>query len=594
MNQGNGTEANMSTFSRFLPIFVIVPVVGYLAAAAIPPADVAGKPHFHEFSKLPVMEEGRIKPLDSVARMDLMLLSKRQTFKDGDKKGEPAIKWYLDAITGKADKAEVFRIEDPELLSVLGLKIRPEWFRYSVEDMQPKIGELLRLAKQAEKMKPSQWDPFNRNVMTLSNHLLLYAAMQRDFSPPLLLLIPPDAPGKEWRTLREAVEDAQLNKAADPPTNAYREMLSAYINDDPKNFNKALAGYTSYMHDAYPVECRKAAFETFYNDYAPFYHCSILYVTMFLLSVFSWMVYTRELNRAAFWVGVCTLVFHSAAIVTRMYIQGRPPITNLYSTAIFIGWGCVLLSLLIEGLYQNGIGNLVASIAGSLTTVIAHNLATDGDTMKQLQAVLDTNFWLATHVTIVNFGYAATFVAGILGVIFVAAGVFTTKLDQSLFKSLSQVIYGSVCFGTLLSFTGTVLGGLWADYSWGRFWGWDPKENGALLIVLWNALVLHARWGGLAKQRGVAVLAIFGSIVTAWSWFGVNMLGIGLHAYGEINGGAFWLSVFALSQLILIGIGLIPTRHWRSFGTVAVQPVKERFTPPVDRRSRKELMGSRN
>jgi ABC-type transport system involved in cytochrome c biogenesis permease subunit len=460
--------------------------------------------------------------------------------------------------------------------------------------MQPKIGELLRLAKQAEKMKPSQWDPFNRNVMTLSNHLLLYAAMQRDFSPPLLLLIPPDAPGKEWRTLREAVEDAQINKAADPPTNAYREMLSAYINDDPKNFNKALAGYTSYMHDAYPEECRKAAFETFYNDYAPFYHCSILYVTMFLLSVFSWMVYTRELNRAAFWVGVCTLVFHSAAIVTRMYIQGRPPITNLYSTAIFIGWGCVLLSLFIEGLYQNGIGNLVAAIAGSLTTVIAHNLATDGDTMKQLQAVLDTNFWLATHVTIVNFGYAATFVAGILGVIFVAAGVFTTKLDQSLFKSLSQVIYGSVCFGTLLSFTGTVLGGLWADYSWGRFWGWDPKENGALLIVLWNALVLHARWGGLAKQRGVAVLAIFGSIVTAWSWFGVNMLGIGLHAYGEINGGAFWLSVFALSQLVLIGIGLIPTRHWRSFGAPQPAPVQKRFTPPMDKRSRKELVGSRN
>src|SRR4029077_7919439 len=142
-----------------------------------------------------------------------------------------------------------------------------------------------------------------------------------------------------------------------------------------------------------------------------------------------------------------------------------------------------------------------------------------------LRAVLDTNFWLATHVTIINFGYAATLVAGLLGVLFVVMGVFTRNLDRNLFQSLSQLIYGSVCFATLLSFTGTVLGGLWADYSWGRFWGWYPKENGALLIVLWNALILHARWGGMAKQRGVAVLAIFGNIVVAWSWFGVNMLG---------------------------------------------------------------------
>lgn len=584
----------MSTFSRYLPIFVIVPVCAYLGMAAIQPADATGQPRLRDFASLPVMEEGRIKPVDSVARTDLMLLSKIQTFKEGDKKGQPAIKWFLDAIVGKADKAEVFRIEDPQLLDVLGLKPRPQWFRYSAEELEPKLDELVKYFKQAQKIKPSEWDPFNRNVMDLANHYMLCIQMQREFSPPLLLLIPPAAPGQEWRSLREAVQDAQANKTPDQPTLAYREMLSSYMNGDAKGFNRALAGYQSYMRDTYPVESRKAAFETFYNAYAPFYHCSILYVLMFLVAVASWVVYTQELNRIAFWLGLCTLVFHTCAIITRMYLQGRPPITNLYSTAIFIGWGCVLLSLLIEGLYRNGIGNIVASVAGSLTTLIAHNLATDGDTMKALQAVLDTNFWLATHVTIINFGYAATFVAGLLGVLFVLCGVFTKKLDQSLFKSLSQVIYGSVCFATLLSFTGTVLGGLWADYSWGRFWGWDPKENGALLIVLWNALVLHARWGGMAKQRGVAVLAIFGNIVTAWSWFGVNMLGIGLHAYGFMEGAVFWLIAFAISQLILIGIGSIPTRYWQSFGTAPVEPTQTRFTPPVDKRSRKELVGVRN
>ena len=94
------------------------------------------------------------------------------------------------------------------------------------------------------------------------------------------------------------------------------------------------------------------------------------------------------------------------------------------------------------------------------------------------------------------------------------------------------MVYGIVCFATFFSFVGTVLGGIWADQSWGRFWGWDPKENGALIIVLWNAIILHARWGGMVQQRGLMCLAIFGNVVTAWSWFGVNMLGVGLHSYG--------------------------------------------------------------
>src|SRR5436190_2517100 len=125
------------------------------------------------------------------------------------------------------------------------------------------------------------------------------------------------------------------------------------------------------------------------------------------------------------------------------------------------------------------------------------------------------------------------------------------------------MIYGIICFAMLFSFVGTVLGGIWADYSWGRFWGWDPKENGALLIVLMNALILHARWGGMIQQRGMAVLAVAGNIVTSWSWFGVNMLGVGLHAYANASG-ALYLLGFDVTQLILIGIGLVPLKNWPS------------------------------
>jgi len=195
--------------------------------------------------------------------------------------------------------------------------------------------------------------------------------------------------------------------------------------------------------------------------------------------------------------------------------------------------------------------------------------------------VLDTNFWLATHVVCVTIGYASTFVAGTLALAYIVLGVFTPLLalkvgetsgkskarDLTLGKALATMVYAIVCFATLFSFVGTVLGGIWADQSWGRFWGWDPKENGALMIVIWNALILHARWGGLIRERGLMNLAVFGNIVTAFSWFGVNMLGIGLHSYGFMDAAFKWLMLFDASQVLLILLGLLPMHLWMSFRT---------------------------
>jgi len=132
-------------------------------------------------------------------------------------------------------------------------------------------------------------------------------------------------------------------------------------------------------------------------------------------------------------------------------------------------------------------------------------------------------------------------------------------------KALTKMVYGIVCFATLFSFTGTVLGGIWADQSWGRFWGWDPKENGALIIVLWNATILHARWGGMVRERGLMNMAVFGNIVTSFSWFGVNMLGIGLHSYGFMDAAFKWLMAFVASQLFIIALGLVPQHLWVSY-----------------------------
>jgi ABC-type transport system involved in cytochrome c biogenesis permease subunit len=240
-------------------------------------------------------------------------------------------------------------------------------------------------------------------------------------------------------------------------------------------------------------------------------------------------------------------------------------VTNLYSAAIFVGWGACLLGMILERFYKNGIGSVVSAGLGFITLIIAQNLALDGDTMEMMRAVLDTNFWLATHVVAVTTGYASTYVAGFLALIYIVRGVFTKTLDEKTAKSLARMIYGIVCFATLFSFVGTVLGGIWADQSWGRFWGWDPKENGALIIVLWNAMILHLRWGGMIRERGLVNCAVFGNIVTSWSFFGVNMLGIGLHSYGFTDAAFKWLSLFVASQLLFIGIGLLPQKMWKSF-----------------------------
>src|SRR5690606_36261745 len=141
------------------------------------------------------------------------------------------------------------------------------------------------------------------------------------------------------------------------------------------------------------------------------------------------------------------------------------------------------------------IGTVAGGLIGFCTLLIDHHLSLSGDTLEMMRAVLDSNFWLATHVIVIAIGYSATFLAGFLAIIYILRGVFTRSLDRATSDSLSRMVYGIVCFATLLSLVGTSLGGIWADQSWGRFWGWDPKENGALIIVMWSAIILHARWG---------------------------------------------------------------------------------------------------
>jgi ABC-type transport system involved in cytochrome c biogenesis permease subunit len=291
-----------------------------------------------------------------------------------------------------------------------------------------------------------------------------------------------------------------------------------------------------------------------------------LYMLVFLVACISWLWCPKHMARAAFWVLIGSFLIHTFGLIARMYIQERyfVFVTNLYSSAVFVGWGAVLLGVIIEKFFKNGIGAAMASLVGFCTLIVAHHLAMSGDTLEMMRAVLDSNFWLATHVTVITKGYSAMFLAGTLAIIFVLLGVFGKKFNKETARALSAMVYGITCFGALFSLVGTILGGIWADQSWGRFWGWDPKENGALLIVIMGAIFLHARWGGICKERGLMALAICGNMITAWSWFGTNLLGVGLHSYGFTDSGFSWLVIFWLSQTLFIVLALLPWRYWRS------------------------------
>ncbi len=359
-----------------------------------------------------------------------------------------------------------------------------------------------------------------------------------------------------------------------PYAMAYAKLAVAYQKGDHSGFNQVVEQLTEDFSQVAPYQkhdFKNIGPEFQFNATQPFVTCMVLYLIALILVLISWLIWPEPLRKSAMGIALVALLLHTGGLLIRIWIQGRPPVTNLYSSAIFISWGAVGCGLLFERLHRNGIGAASAAIVGFVSLVIAHGffgmtdgLNVKGDTMEMLQAVLDTNLWLSTHVVCITLGYVAMFVAGILGIIYLFRGLLDKNFDKATARTIPSMIYGVTCFAVLFSFVGTMLGGIWADMSWGRFWGWDPKENGAILIVIWSAILLHARWGGIAKDRGIAALAIFGNVVTAFSWFGTNLLQAGLHSYGFDDAGFKWLIRFVIIQLILIALIYVPKRFWRS------------------------------
>jgi ABC-type transport system involved in cytochrome c biogenesis permease subunit len=336
------------------------------------------------------------------------------------------------------------------------------------------------------------------------------------------------------------------------------QLADARKSGDEAAFGEAAAKLAAFTPE---VAGENPKTEYYFNQSQPFIVSLYIYVFVMLLVFLGWLFNPKLFLPTAYKILLIGFIIHTFGLVLRIIITGYAPVTNLYSSAVGVGWVAVLLSLAFEYLQKKGVGSLAAATVGFLTLLVAHHVSDSGDTMEKMRAVLNSNFWLSTHVITITMGYGATFLAGFLGIIYTIYGWLSRQMTKDMQKSFHRMIYGATAFALLFSFVGTVLGGIWADQSWGRFWGWDPKENGALMIVLWTAMVLHALRGGMIKTRGLVNLAIVGNIITAWSWFGTNMLGVGLHSYGFMDSAFFWLVVFVFSQLAIIALeGLFPVR----------------------------------
>lgn len=522
-----------------------------------------------------------------------------------------AMQWLMEVATDKKELRfmPMFRIDASEVLSELGLERRKSKL-YSLDDIGKQWSRVSQIIESAAKKDAKEMSFKERKLVELDRRTRQYTLTAASFQLPIPEEIPMDelqkvipgadesmrqelmlrqlqrrmdalgkmsspaiiAPGEaevsasvgdpRWAAFAPAFfkyySELAVSEGADEtgtPTGveSFGDMIKAYSDNDPVAFNAAVDDHLASVgqREIPGFAANMIGLERWMQATWPTGVAMFVYLSALVMGLVYFFFGFAQLRRAVWGTLALAIVIHTVAILCRITITGRAPVINLYSSAVFIGWASVLFGLVVERIFKYGMGNVLSAASGVLTLLVAYGL-NSGDTMPVLQAVLDTQFWLATHVISVTLGYVATLVAGAFGIGYLISNWLGR--DEKFLRDVYRCCYGAACFGILFSFVGTVLGGLWADDSWGRFWGWDPKENGALLIVIWNALMLHARWDGMVKGRGFSLLAIGGNIVTAWSWFGTNELGIGLHSYGFTTGVLWWLSMFVLSQLAVISI----------------------------------------
>lgn len=299
----------------------------------------------------------------------------------------------------------------------------------------------------------------------------------------------------------------------------------------------------------------RVALELTYDGLHPFRWAWILYFTATLVFALTW----KHGRRAGAWVGwslvAAGLGFHVFGFVTRILISGRAPVTNMYETMVWVSLAVLLFAIWFEARYRSRYFIAVAGPVAMLFMILADGFpVVFSPSLNPLTAVLRDNFWLTTHVLTVTTSYAAFALAMGIAHVPLVAQLFR-RGPVAISKDVYAYIYWTMAVGLCLLIPGIILGGVWANYSWGRFWGWDPKETWALIAAMLYLAILHGRLAGWWTGFGFAVGAVVGFLGVIMAWYGVNfVIGAGLHSYGFGVGGQQYVAAFVIFEVLLCAV----------------------------------------
>ncbi len=510
------------------------------AAAEPPPSPSAMAP-------VPILVEGRVMPLDTFARMQWRQITGRAAPAD-----ETALAWLTATWFDPASSSNrVMLVQSREVAEAIGLEWQGRRLRVSYAELAPVRDALRAAADSLRHQPPGQQGADGRETVRLAAAL---SALERLPLARLSGVVPVAHGGiSTWKSLPVAVLPPWSACVDDPGVGTWRALAEAYAARDARAFDAAAARWMEFAIEAAQPRIRPARlrWEVRLNRLDPCRRAAVLTLLAFLAAVLAAVGVPWQGGRYLVWIPAgAAFALLSVGLVLRTFLLGRPPVTNLYATFLFAAWVVLAIGWTMA---RRNCAQPVFLAATPLAFVLlraAGQLRSQGDDMGQLAAILDTNLWLGVHVTTIMVGFAACLLAAALSHVALLAACRKGG-DRSMASVAAGLLPGVVGVGFAFTLLGMLLGGLWADVAWGRFWGWDPKENGALLVVLWFGVLWELARNSRMGERATAVAGWVGGWVVMAAWQGVNLLGIGRHSYGWSEDRTWLLAAFLLDALFL-------------------------------------------
>jgi ABC-type transport system involved in cytochrome c biogenesis permease subunit len=541
----------------FLLSFVVM--LPYLALGADTKPAPSPKPGFRwdEISRMAILNKGRVKPLETYARETSQFVTGSTNWQ-GFHPVEIIFSW-LTAFDDNWRDTAFIRIDHEPLKIKIGLNKDRKYFAPNELKDLSGMRDLVRTAMEKERGR-ERLDDIERKAVQLQNQMGQVEAIVR--GDDLTILPNPDGYPLDdkhpWFSLSAMLDpggklpySAELrNKLSD----SIKPVLDAYLKGDAAAWNSSVPPLLNVLRvdlsrGNYPTEGAITR-EILYNDSRPFRWAWVAYTLAFILLLAFIVTNKAPLKIAGLSALALGYGIHVFGFALRCWIAGRPPVTNMYESVIWVTFGCVTFAWLVWGSYKNIIIPTAASVFAIVGLVLADNLPTVLDpNINTLTAVLRSNFWLTIHVLTITLSYAAFALSLCLGNVVMGTYLFRPGQTDRI-QQITLYMYRAVQIGVVLLAAGTILGGVWADYSWGRFWGWDPKEVWALIALLLYLAVLHGRFAGWLKGFGFTAATVVCFLGVLMAWYGVNFwLGAGLHSYGFGAGGMTYVVGYIAAQV---------------------------------------------